>query len=85
MPDQPWRYGLYRMSEEATNATNIYSPTMKWTELQMIANEHVAADVPAELKADPILLLLFVNVFPFRASFSVVKFLLNKFDPTSSP
>jgi hypothetical protein len=85
VPDQAWRYGLYRMGEEATNATKIYPPTMQWTELQTIANEHEALDVPAALKADPILLLLFVNAFPFRASFSAVRFLLKKFGPSSSP
>jgi hypothetical protein len=37
------------------------------------------------LKADPILLLLFVNVFPFRAGFSVVKFLQKEFDGTWFP
>lgn len=47
---------------------------------QAIANEDAAADFPAALRAHPILFLLFVNIFPFRASFSAVKFLHRTFD-----
>jgi hypothetical protein len=80
VPDQPWMYGLFRMGEDATNATQIYTPTMQWADLQAVMNEDAGADIPAALKADPILLLLFVNIFPFRSSFSAVKFLHRKFD-----
>jgi hypothetical protein len=78
-PDRAWQYNLYRMTD-ATNETLIYPPTVQWTELQEGCKEHDAADVPGELKADPILFLLFVNIFPFRASYSALKFLHRKFD-----
>jgi hypothetical protein len=79
-PDESWRFGLYRTGDAATNETQIYPSTMQWSDLQDICNEDMATDVPAALRADPILLLLFVNIFPFRASFSAVKFLHKEFD-----
>ena len=82
VPDQAWQFGLFRSGDDATNETQIYPSKMQWNELQEICREHSASDVPDALKADPILMLLFVNVFPFRASFSAVKFLQNKFDPS---
>jgi hypothetical protein len=84
-PDEAWRFGLYRTGDAATNETHIYPSTMQWSDLQAICNKDMATDVPAALRADPILLLLFVNVFPFRASFSSVKFLHKAFDGTGVP
>jgi hypothetical protein len=81
-PDSAWSYGLYRMGDAATNVTHIYQPTMQWLDLQALCNEDAGADIPAALRADPFLLLLFVNIFPFRASFSAVKFLHRKFVST---
>jgi hypothetical protein len=83
--DEPWRLGLYRTGDGATNATQIYPRTMQWTDLQAIANEDAATDFPAAVRGDPILFLLFVNIFPFRGSFSAVRFLHRKFDLSSSP
>lgn len=83
--EEAWRFGLFRTGDGAINATQIYPRTMQWAELQAIANEDAAADFPAALRADPILFLLFVNIFPFRASFSAVKFLHRTFDPSSGP
>lgn len=80
IPDRPWQFCLYRTGEAATNETQIYPRTFGWEELQDIAREHAAHDVPDVLKADPLLLLLFINIFPFRASFSAMKFLHKKFD-----
>lgn len=82
LPEKAWQFGLYRTGEAATNETIIYEPTMEWSDLQEISREHAALDVPKALKADPILLLLFVNIFPFRASFSAMKFLHQRFDGT---
>lgn len=80
VPDDAWCFALYRTGEGATNATHIYPSTMQWKDLQQLSAEHGGEDVPNALKADPILLLLFVTIFPFRASFSAVKFLHKKFD-----
>ena len=82
VPDQAWQFGLYRTGDGATNETQLYPPTVHWSKLQEICREHAASDVPATLKADPVLLLLFVNIFPFRASFSATKFLHKEFDGT---
>lgn len=81
-PDQAWQFGLYRTGDEATNETQIYPSTVQWRDLQEACREHAAVDVPGALKADPVLLLLFVNIFPFRASFSAVKLLHKEFDGT---
>lgn len=80
IPDQAWQFGLYRTGDAATNETQIYPPTFQWSELQEICKEHAAEDVPAALRADAVLLLLFVNIFPFRASFSAMRFLHKKYD-----
>jgi hypothetical protein len=79
VPDVPWSYGLYRMGNAATNVTHIYQPTMQWSDLQALCNEDAGADIPEALRLDPVLLLLFVNIFPFRASFSAVRFLHRNF------
>lgn len=81
-PDQAWQFGLYRTGDEATNETQIYPSTVQWSDLQEACREHAAVDVPGALKADPVLLLLFVNIFPFRASFSAMKLLHKEFDGT---
>jgi hypothetical protein len=78
-PNDPWRYALFRTGEGAVNTTEIYRSRMEWKDLQEIAAEHAGADIPKALRADAALLLLFINVFPFRASFSAVKFLHRKF------
>jgi hypothetical protein len=75
----------YRTGQEATNATKIYPRTMHWSDLQEIMAKREAADVPEPLKADPIVMLLFTNVFPFRASFSAMQFLHAKFGGTPIP
>ena len=82
VPDQAWRFGLYRSGDEATNETQTYPSTVRWIDLQEICKEHAATDIPVALKSDPLLLLLFVNIFPFRASFSATKFLHKEFDGT---
>lgn len=82
VPDQAWQFGLYRTGDAAKNETQIYPSTVQWSDLQEICKEHAAADVPGALKADPVLLLLFVNIFPFRASFSAMRFLHREFDRT---
>lgn len=80
IPDHAWLFGLYRMGDDATYDTKIYPRTMEWKDLQGIMDENAGSEVPQALKSDPILLLLFVNIFPFRASFSALKFLHAKFD-----
>ena len=80
VPDEPWRFALFRTGEGATNSSYIYPSTMQWKDLQELSAEHTGADIPETLKVDPMLLLLFVAIFPFRASFSAMKFLHKRFD-----
>jgi hypothetical protein len=85
VPDQAWRYCLYRTGDEATNQSLVVPPTGNWEELRKGVQDHAALDIPEALKNDPILLLLFANIFPFRASYSAIKFLHRKFDGLSQP
>ncbi len=80
IPDDAWRFALYRFGEYGADDTKIYPSTMTWTDMQALMAEHEGADIPQRLKDDAVLLLLFVNIFPFRASFSATKFLHKKFD-----
>jgi hypothetical protein len=82
VPGQAWQFGLYRTGDGAKNETKIYPSTVQWSDLQEICRDHAGTDVPKALKADPLLLLLFVNIFPFRASFSATKFLHKELDGT---
>lgn len=84
VPDQPWQFGLYRTGDAAINETHIYPPTVQWKDLQEICREDAGGDIPSALKADRFLLILFVNLFPFRASFSVMRFLHSAFDTNSA-
>jgi len=84
IPDDAWRFGLYRMGDHAADDTRIYPTTMQWKELQEIAAEHAGSEVPQALKTYPIQLLLFVIIFPFRGSFSAMKFLHKHFDTTAA-
>jgi len=84
VPDQAWQFGLYRTGDAAANETQIYPSTVQWEELQEICRDHSASDVPDALKADPVFLLLFLNIFPFRASFSAMRLLHKEFDRTAS-
>ena len=90
IPRHTWDFCLFRADESSTNETEIYPATMEWKQLQAIAAECAGKTIPEALKADPILLLLFVNIFPFRASFDALKFLHKHLDgawflPESSP
>lgn len=83
VPDQAWQFCLYRTGDAARNETHIYPSKVHWGDLQKICEERSAEDIPVALKADPVLLLLFVNIFPFRASFSTIGFLQKEFDGTA--
>lgn len=84
IPDDSWRFALYRMGDQAVDDMKIYPRSMHWSDLQEIAAEHAGTDVPQQLRNDHLLLLLFINIFPFRASFSTLKFLHRHFDTTSA-
>ncbi|MEJ1965233.1 MAG: hypothetical protein WDO56_28345 [Gammaproteobacteria bacterium] len=61
-----------------------YPSTGQWNEQREAAKDVSAPDIAAVLKKDPAILLLFTNIFPFRASFSAVKFLHRQFDKSWS-
>jgi hypothetical protein len=80
VPEHPWRFCLYRTGDGATNQSIIIPSTGQWNEQREAAKDVSAPDIAAMLKKDPVILLLFTNIFPFRASFSAVKFLHRHFD-----
>jgi hypothetical protein len=84
IPDDSWRFSLYRMGDQATDDMKIYPRSMLWSDLHEAASEHAGIEVPEHLRSDKLLLLLFVNIFPFRASFSAMKFLQKYFDVGSA-
>lgn len=79
-PDQPWQFCLFRFGEDGKNESRIYPSTGEWAALRKMAADCSTPEVPAALRADPILLLLFINIFPFRVLSSVVKLLHQVFD-----
>lgn len=83
-PNQAWQFCLYRIGDAGRNETQIYPKTFLWSDLKAICEEYEASYVPAALKADPILLLMFVSIFPFRGSFAVIKFLHRQFNQSES-
>lgn len=84
-PDNPWQYGLYRTGDSAVNETRLYPRTYQWADLRSVCEEHAGSGIPEGLRQDPFLLLLFVNIFPFRGSFSTMRFLHKQFDGRSLP
>jgi hypothetical protein len=79
--DSAWQYGLYR-SDHGGNKTKIYPPTYDWKDLQADAKDDAVAMIPPALKQDPILLLLFVNIFPHRATTEAMMLLHRHYDGT---
>lgn len=75
-----WEYGLFRAGPSAINNTTYYPSTLEWTVLQEMCKESAGDGIPSPMKADPIMLLLFVNVFPFRANYSAIKYLQKAID-----
>jgi hypothetical protein len=56
--------------------------TYQWENLQNDARKHSGDGIPVPLKQDALLLLLFVNIFPFRANVEALMFLHKRFDGT---
>jgi hypothetical protein len=72
--EDPWQFCLLR-SERGVNRSVIPEPTTHWTELQAAAADITTPKVPTTLRNDPMLLLLFAIIAPFRATPDVVRYL----------
>ena len=72
--EEPWQFCLIR-SERGINRSIVPQPTTLWTDLQAVAAEIATPKVPEALRGDPILLLLFTIIAPYRATPDVVRYL----------
>jgi hypothetical protein len=77
---EPWQFCTVH-SEHGLNVNKVVPSAGQWTSLQEQASkcENETPKVPARLRADPVLLLLFVVVVPQRATPDVVRFLASDF------
>jgi hypothetical protein len=71
---EPWQFCTLH-SERGLNVNKVVPSTGQWRSLQEEASSCETAKVPARLRADAVLLLLFVIVVPQRATPDVVRFL----------
>ena len=62
-------------SEEGTNRTVIPKRTQEWEELKAASLESDGACIPPTIKNDPILLLLFLCVYPHRMNAEIMRWL----------
>jgi len=75
---EPWQFCTVH-SERGLTCTKLVPPTVQWATLQEEAASRDMPKVPALLRADPVLLLLFVMIVPQRATPDVVRFLGHEF------
>ena len=62
-------------SEEGTNRTAIPKRTQEWEKLKAASLEAEGACIPPTIKDDPILLLLFLCVYPHRMNAEIMRWL----------
>ena len=62
-------------SEEGTNKTIILKRTQEWEELKASSFESEGSCIPPTIKNDPILLLLFLCVYPHRMNAEIMRWL----------
>lgn len=75
---EPWQFCIIH-TEEGLASTRIVPPTGAWAALQEAAAAYDTPKVPELLRADPVLLLLFVIMVPYRATPEVIRFLGREF------
>jgi hypothetical protein len=77
-PDKEWKFCLFRSSKGRNITVYTKIPTT-WHELIQDARECRVAQVPKELLREKYILLLFVIVFPHRATASIIRLLGRRF------
>ncbi|GAW92892.1 hypothetical protein Adeg_1342 [Calderihabitans maritimus] len=78
---EPWQYYLWR-TEYGTNVSEYPPLTKHWEDLRKEAFDCKNTGLPTILREDPILMLLFIMTYPYRATPGVVKWsdkMLRKF------
>ena len=73
-PKNPWDF--YRWRNTDGKRWDMYpEPTKKWEELKALSFESEGACIPPTIKNDPILLLLFLCVYPHRMNAEIMRWL----------
>ena len=73
-PPNSWDF--YRWRNKDGKRWDVYpEPTQKWEELKTLAFESEGTCIPPTIKNDPILLLLFVCVYPHRMNAEIMRWL----------
>lgn len=72
--EEPWQYCLIR-SDRGVNHIVVPPPTAQWKDLQVASADISTPRVPDALRRDPVLLLLFAIIAPYRATPDVVRYL----------
>lgn len=70
-----WHYYRWRNEAAGSNATTIPTPTKNWGDLRSEANDVTGGELPPLIKNYPILLLLFLIVYPHRITSSAIRWL----------
>lgn len=76
-PERKWHYFLWR-SMRGTNIIKAPKFTKKWEDLKEEANENQGKCIPNLMKQNPIFFLLFLLIFPHRATSSALRWLDSK-------
>lgn len=74
LPDNKWEYCLWR-SESGRNLSKQFEHRKNWADLQAEAASVNMPTVPAALRDDPVILLIFIIYFPHRAIPEVMRHL----------
>ena len=62
-------------NREGANKTESPKPTQEWQELRILASESAGANIPPSIKNHPMLLLLFLCVYPHRMNAGILRWL----------
>jgi hypothetical protein len=80
-PEKSWMYCL-NTSEKGIEITEQPKLTKEWEELKNDARDVSCEGIPVELKKNKFLLMLFVMLFPYRGTPSVIRYLGREFNET---
>ena len=73
-PENSWDF--YRWKNKDGKRWDVFpKPTQKWEELKVLSFESEGACIPPRIKNDPILLLLFLCVYPHRMNAEIMRWL----------
>ena len=73
-PENPWDFYRWR-TQEGTNKIVVPKRTQEWEALKALAFESNGTNIPPSIKDYPILLLLFLCVYPHRINAEILRWL----------